>query len=1572
MKSCNSDNKKTNPIKPNFIRFLAILLFLISSSITIAQTSPKGDFNNDSTVDLHDLAIFSQQWLDPINCPENTKCPDFRSFAKLAQNWQKTWPRLLISEFCASNQGHIKDGHGDDPDWIEIYNPTNDNISLDGWFLTDNDKNLNKWAFPDGITILPGEYYLLFASKKDKSTFPENYPYVDPQGHLHTNFNLQSSSGFLGLVRPDRTISSKYSPTYPSQYEDISYGIGGLSDVITTEQTLIDEFGPATAIVPQDGSMGLDWTEVDFDDSLWKSGSTGVGFDNQTTYGALLGLDVGEMHKTNGSAYIRVEFDVNDPSIYDTLLLQMKYDDGFIAYLNGLEIKSANPPADPNWNSISKGGHPDVQAVEFVDFGITEFKDALQVGTNVLGIHGMNNGASSSDLLMLPKLTAVYTISAPESSITEGYFLTPTPGKGNGAITTNVGPRISDVTKNPSASDESEDIPITATVTATEEAIDSVTLHYRINFGAVVSVAMNNDSGSTYAASIPSTSFSTGDMVRWYVSSDDTEGRSSRYPLFPDPLTSDEYLGTMINDPAVVTQMPVLYWFLEPGTESAANTRTGTHTSLFYNGEFHDNVFVRIRGGSIAGLNKKSYKFEFNTSNHFRFDERFGRVDEFNLNTTYTDKAYVRQPLSFETFDRAGLPGPESFLVRVQRNGEFFSVAAFIEQPDSDMLKREKLDDEGALYKMYNGVTSSGGQKKTRRWENNSDLGDLVNGINDLSGQSRTNFIFDNLDIPAVLNFLATSVLLQHNDDSKKNYYLYRDTNGSGEWMYLPWDLDLTFGKHYMSRDSILTDIIWATEDYILGGSGMNVPIWPSHPFVDTQATPGNRSWNHMTDALLNTPEFVEMYRRRLRTLMDELLQSPGTEANLLHYETRIAEMTAQIASDVELDRAKWGWYGTEQPLTDATNILINEYLVLCRTHLFVTHNADNVASYDKANSFSAQIPNEQPSTFAVNIGDIEFNPASTNQDEEYIELTNPNSFAVDISGWKLTGGVEFTFKPGTIIRAGNNMYVSPNVKSFRARQTTPTGNQGHFVQGNYKGHLSNWPETINLLDKSETIVSSLTYSGNPSDAQRYLRVTEIMYHPSPGGDYNEEEYEFVELKNIGDSPLLLDNVKFTEGIAFVFADGGNVSLGAGEYIFLVRNRTAFESRFGTGYNIADEYKGFCDNGGETIKLEDATNSTILEFTFDDGWYDITDGKGFSLTFRNPLATDLSTWNKKGSWRPSTSTNGSPGYDDTGDIPPAGAIVINEVLAHSDTDPNDWIEIYNTTDVPINIGGWFLSDNNNSEVNGKKYEIANGTIIDAKDYIVFYEGTHFANDSVPGCHIPFALSENGDTVYLQSGSGGEFTGYYKEEDFGASEADVAFGRYQKSTGTFNFIAMSENTPAQSNAYPKVGPVVITEIMYHPETNPDAEYVELLNISDSTVTLYDAQTQTPWKFEDEGGIEFSFPTEPSVAIEPGERILLIKDLTALTAEFGTISGVQIFDWGEGSLGNSGERIQLSKGGDIDEFAVRQFIRINRIVFGDQAPWPTSADGKGDSLDRITNTEYGNDPSNWQGANPTPGQ
>jgi hypothetical protein len=126
---------------------------------------------------------------------------------------------VVISEFVASNRQGKDDGDGNSSDWIELYNGTNAAVSLAGWALTDNDNDLAKWIFPEGTSLPAQEYLVVFASGQSVDNT------IDSEGYLHTNFSLNKEGEYLALVDPSGTIVHEYTPNYPEQETDVSYGL---------------------------------------------------------------------------------------------------------------------------------------------------------------------------------------------------------------------------------------------------------------------------------------------------------------------------------------------------------------------------------------------------------------------------------------------------------------------------------------------------------------------------------------------------------------------------------------------------------------------------------------------------------------------------------------------------------------------------------------------------------------------------------------------------------------------------------------------------------------------------------------------------------------------------------------------------------------------------------------------------------------------------------------------------------------------------------------------------------------------------------------------------------------------------------------------------------------------------------------------------------------------------------------------------------------------------------------------------------------------------------------------------
>lgn len=164
------------------------------------------------------------------------------------------------------------------------------------------------------------------------------------------------------------------------------------------------------------------------------------------------------------------------------------------------------------------------------------------------------------------------------------------------------------------------------------------------------------------------------------------------------------------------------------------------------------------------------------------------------------------------------------------------------------------------------------------------------------------------------------------------------------------------------------------------------------------------------------------------------------------------------------------------------------------------------------------------------------------------------------------------------------------------------------------------------------------------------LRITEIMYHPTDltvdelaAGFLNDEDFEFVELKNVGPSALALGGMKFDIGIHFDFPD---VHLAAGAYALVVANQAAFEARYGTGHTVLGTYAGQLSNGGEEIGLKTAFGRTIHLFDYEDDWYPETDGLGSSLIILNENAADFELWDRKIGWFASVPNGENPGQGD--------------------------------------------------------------------------------------------------------------------------------------------------------------------------------------------------------------------------------------------------------------------------------------------------------------------------------------
>jgi len=299
-------------------------------------------------------------------------------------------------------------------------------------------------------------------------------------------------------------------------------------------------------------------------------------------------------------------------------------------------------------------------------------------------------------------------------------------------------------------------------------------------------------------------------------------------------------------------------------------------------------------------------------------------------------------------------------------------------------------------------------------------------------------------------------------------------------------------------------------------------------------------------------------------------------------------------------------------------------------------------------------------------------------------------------------------------------------------------------------------------------------------------------------------------------------------------------------------------------------------------------------------------------------------------------------------------VVINEILAHTDPPQIDSIELYNPTDQPANIGGWFISENKDIP---DRFRVPIGTIMPAGGYVVFTEA-----------ELGFRFSEFGETAYLFAPNDpGDPGALVDKVEFGVSPNGVSLGRYVTSTNAWRFPLQSAVTLGAVNAGPLVGPLVMSTVMYHPTTG--SEYVVITNIGATPVNLYDPQhPENTWKLSGLGDNNADYALPPALVLGPGANLVVAADPSAFRAGHGEAIGVPVVGPFPGKLSNEGERLALMNPQPPELNAnMRGFIAyadMDVVEYSATLPWPPEANGQGKALLRSHLDQFGDDPANWR--------
>jgi hypothetical protein len=1269
-------------------------------------------------------------------------------------------------------------------------------------------------------------------------------------------------------------------------------------------------------------------------------------------FSALIRTDVrAAMSGVNAGAYVRVPFGLpGAPGQFSKLVLRVRCDDGFVAYCNGVEVARRNAPVSPAWNSAADTNRTDTLALSAETIDVTPFLGALVSGSNILAFHALNSASNATRFVIAAELDGERT------QETNVFFAAATPGG------TNTGGALPPLPKVDFSLDSQ--VFSGALTLALSNAQPGAAIWFTTN-GAAPAVGVGQlytaPIGITNSVQVRARAFLTG----WSPSATKTESFvkagadlatfSSPLPVVvlhnfgagPVPGVSSRGPNGDGSDVVEIAMQPHALTILDRGT-NGLTTFTNTASTKSRAG-------LRIRGSSAFNNTKKSFAIETwtETDNEDRDVSPLGLPADsdwvlygpswkFPSIAADFDAALIHNTFIYELANLSGFYAPRTRFVEVfiNTNGGPVALANF----HGIYVLAEKPKRAGGRVD----IPALSADGATGGWMINSDRMDALPPGSTLGSITPRHFatagpdrvlqttndnprgfraIRYNLDGSTTTD---VSGILPVNDDMPAIYHSFFNFESPDGWT-------ITAAQ----RSSI--ENFMRAFDAALYGPDYTNPVTGYAPFIDVQDwvhhhilhnLPKNQDAEVLSTYFIRDSQTAKLRHGPIWDFDRAYTRNPTSGAatgNLDWGRERLFNL--RLFSDVNFFQAyidKW------QSLRRG---------VLADTNLFAIVDRQ-VNEVSPGGTNNAALNREGMTDWPVRIAT--FKTWLTNRtaalDAQFLKMPVLNQHGGAISnGFPL--GITNPNPAGTIF-------------------FTLDGSDPRAPGGAVAAAAQAWPQSVAL--NATTVVrarvrNSTNWSGladalfiTPQDFSG-LALTELMYNPLPAGATNGDEFEFIELKNRGTNVLNLSGMSFT-GIGFTFTNGSMLAPGA--FVVLARNTAAFAAR-NPGVTPRGAYSGRLDNGGETIALNSALGTPVFSLNYGDAapWPLAADGSGFSLVPRAPATGQAPDDGLK--WRASAAIGGSPGADDP--EPAFPPVVINELLTHTDPPLQDSIELHNPTAAPANVGGWFLSDDAGWP---RKFVLPNPTIIPAFGHVVFTE-TNF--NTTPGTNLSFTLSSLGETVYLCSGDGTNFTGYSHGVSFGAAANGVSFGRHLNSAVEEFWPAQISRTPGATNSGPRVGPVVLSEVFYHPPTG-GVEFLEVVNISAVPQPLFDPAFPTnTWRL---AGAGFAFPT--NITLPPGGiAVIAATNEAAFRLLHSVPTSAPVFGPFTGNLQDSGERLSLERPDPPQTNGAVPYIVVDEVRYNDKSPWPAGADGAGDSLQRVSLTEYANEPLNWTAATPTPG-
>ena len=1196
----------------------------------------------------------------------------------------------------------------------------------------------------------------------------------------------------------------------------------------------------------------------------------------------------------------------------------------------------------------------------------------------------------------------------------------PTPGAINSVYATNLPPQIRQVDHSPQQPAAGQPVTITAKVTDAD-GVSSVALLYQLvapgdyieltdpaytnnwtqvpmNDRGVDGDALADD--NIYTVTLPATLQIHRRLVRYRITLSDTGGRSLTVPYPDDPQPNFAYFvyngvpgwnaavrpgsTPVLNfETNVMGRLAVVHLIAKSNVVAQATwfSRYGGDLyrwagTLVYGGKVYDHVHYRARGGVWRyAMVKNMWKFDLNRGHDFEMRDDYGgkyktKWRKLNLGASIQQGDYdhrgeqgMFESVGFRLFNLAGVDSPKTTFVtfRVvddvaeamptnQYEGDFWGVYLAVEQEDGRFLDEHDLPD-GNFYKMEGGtgeLNNLGLNGPTDK----SDLNTFLYTYRNTATFPTDDWYRTNFNMVKYSSYQAIVQGIHHYDICYgKNYFYYRDPE-SGRWSIHSWDLDLTWAENMYDSGCGGIDDIYRP---FFGGGG--------YPMRATFNLEHKNRVREIRDLLFNSDQAHQ--------LIDEhaaLLCGPTNEPTILDADRCMWDYNPKMANgaySTTLSKAGQGRF-YRWPREPAVSKNFDGCIQLMKNYV---------------NSRGSRLD-----TIAAD-GSIPSRPVATYVGPTNYPLNRLNFRSSDYGGvnpfaamkWRIAE-VSATNAPSYDPAAPrkyelNADWESDELMTFASDITIPSSavKVGHAyrVRVRMKDNTSRWSNW------SQSIQFVVGLPDNAAALVDNLRLTELMHHP-PGGS----EFEFIELHNRSSSLTLdLNGVNFTAGVDLTFGAGTLIPPNGFLLVVNTTNWVAFRAHYGLDAAVAmvGPYSGSLSDGGEKLELKTgAGGSVVFSFDYSDdrGWPVAANGAGHSLVpLDSALAGQASgALDYPGNWRASAYIGGSPGQNDP--PPPVATVVLNEIAAHTDYfdparpeyDSNDWLELYNLASTNISLSGWYLSDDPS---NLRKWAVPSVTN-SARGWITFDEVSGFHNPITTG----FGLNKAGEQVLLSYLPGTAEDRVVDAVKFQGQENDVSLGRYPDGGDFWHAMLRTRGT---TNSSPLTS-VVISEVMYHPNdptgTNENTllEYIELFNPTPAPVPL--ADTNGNWRLS--GGVGFDFP--PTTTIPAGGALLLVNFGTTDTTNsnafrnaYGiTGPGTTFLGPYSGKLGNRSDRVALEKPQYPDlPGDPYSWVIVDEVIYGNQYPWPTNANGAGNALQRLSVSQSGNDPANWIAAASSPG-